>query len=217
MIKDKERLSIMMASYISASDTRWDLANKVLYDLCQGHPSHTDPDEIVAKIWLIGRSYAAAIERRKNADASDGDFYYDKVAPALIAIGNELDSRLGQLNTHPLVDGTTLDLVLETHGLLVQAFNTLTEMNKRSLASKYLHFHCPNMFFIYDNRANISIRKLVSKGKDRLYKYIAFGRDMEYTDFCIRMLELQEYIYHEYGRKMSPRELDNLLLYHNAQ
>lgn len=217
MVKDKERLSIMMASYISASDTRWDLANKILYDLCKDHPGHTDPDEIVAKIWLIGRSYAAAIERRKNANASDGDFYYNKVAPALISIGDELDSRLQRLNTYSFVDDTTLDLVLETHGLLVETFSTLTEMNKRSLVSKYLHFHCPNMFFIYDNRANTSIRKLVSKGKDRLYKYIAFGRDMEYTDFCVRMLGLQEYIYHECGRKMSPRELDNLLLYHSAQ
>ena len=215
MVKDKERLSIMMASYISASDTRWDLANKVLYDLCKDHPSHTDPDEIVAKIWLIGRSYAAAIERRKNTDASDGDFYYNKVAPALISVGDKLDSRLQRLNTYSFVDDTTLDLVLETHGLLVETFSTLTEMNKRSLASKYLHFHCPNMFFIYDNRANMSIRKLIMKGKDRLNKHIAFGRDMEYTDFCVRMLELRGYIYSEYGQKMAPRELDDFLLYHS--
>lgn len=50
----------------------WDLGNRVLYDLCQSHPEHTRDDEIVAKIWLIGRSYAASIERRKNAMGSAG-------------------------------------------------------------------------------------------------------------------------------------------------
>jgi hypothetical protein len=45
----------------------WDLGNQVLYSLCQDHPGHDHGDAIVAKVWLIGRSYAAAIERRKNA------------------------------------------------------------------------------------------------------------------------------------------------------
>ena len=42
----------------------WDLGNKVLYDLCSSYPYHKTDEEIIAKIWLIGRSYAAAIERR---------------------------------------------------------------------------------------------------------------------------------------------------------
>ena len=61
----------------------------------------------------------------------------------------------------------------------------------------------------------MSIRRLIMKGRDSLNKHIAFGRDMEYTDFCVRMLELREYISDKYGHKMAPRELDNLLLYHN--
>jgi len=62
----------------------------VLYDLCKQHPLHTDADEIVGKVWLIGRSYAAAIERCKNADSFDGDFYYDVAAHAIIEAGNSI-------------------------------------------------------------------------------------------------------------------------------
>ena len=45
----------------------WDLGNQVLYSLCLDHPYHTDGAAIIAKFWLIGRSYAAAIERRRDA------------------------------------------------------------------------------------------------------------------------------------------------------
>ena len=44
----------------------WDLANKTLYDLCSKHPNHKNNEEIIAKVWIIGRTYAAAIERRKE-------------------------------------------------------------------------------------------------------------------------------------------------------
>lgn len=53
----------------------WDLANEVLYSLCRVHPKHNRGDAIIAKVWLIGRSYAAAIERRKNAKGSSDNFY----------------------------------------------------------------------------------------------------------------------------------------------
>lgn len=48
------------------SQSYWDLGNKVLYDLCRKYPRHEGYPEIIAKIWIIGRSYAAAIERRKS-------------------------------------------------------------------------------------------------------------------------------------------------------
>jgi len=42
------------------------LGNTVLYDLCKSYPRHDEEDVIASKIWLIGRAYAAAIERGKN-------------------------------------------------------------------------------------------------------------------------------------------------------
>ena len=38
--------------------------NQVLYQMCRDHPGHTDTDVISGKMWLIGRAYSAAIERR---------------------------------------------------------------------------------------------------------------------------------------------------------
>lgn len=50
----------------SMSATPWDLGNEVLYRLCATHSQHTDISAIVAKVLMIGRVYAAAIERRKR-------------------------------------------------------------------------------------------------------------------------------------------------------
>ena len=41
----------------------WNLGNEMLYQLCRDYPDHKAPEVITAKVWLIGRSYAAAIER----------------------------------------------------------------------------------------------------------------------------------------------------------
>ena len=49
----------------------WNVGNKVLYDLCRERPLHTDTQAVLAKIWLIGRAYAAAIERRKNKTSNN--------------------------------------------------------------------------------------------------------------------------------------------------
>lgn len=44
----------------------WSFGNQILYDMCLKNPSHTNENVIIGKIWLIGRSYAAAIERIKE-------------------------------------------------------------------------------------------------------------------------------------------------------
>ena len=44
----------------------WDAGNKVLYDLCANNFTHDNKSNIISKVWLIGRAYAAAIERRKD-------------------------------------------------------------------------------------------------------------------------------------------------------
>jgi len=61
----------------------WDFGNNILYDMCAKYPYHKHIDQIVGKIWLIGRSYAAAIERRKNAKEYNEDFYTEVVGPVI--------------------------------------------------------------------------------------------------------------------------------------
>ena len=68
--------------FLKQNNHRWEFGNSILYRMCEENPLHNDADVIVGKIWLIGRSYAAAIERRRNADGYQGDdFYFDAVAP----------------------------------------------------------------------------------------------------------------------------------------
>jgi hypothetical protein len=86
----------------------------------------------------------------------------------------------------------------------------MTGMGKRSLASKYLHFHKPNLFFIYDSRAINSIRKLTPPTKTNLR--IRTNIDVEYAKFCLRCIKLRDAIKSKFDTHLSPRELDNLLL-----
>ncbi|MBB6698663.1 hypothetical protein [Clostridium algidicarnis] len=49
----------------------WSFGNEILYEMCGKNRKHKNADVVVGKVWLIGRSYAASIERRKNASEID--------------------------------------------------------------------------------------------------------------------------------------------------
>jgi len=65
----------------------WNLGNEILYQLCREYPDHKSPEVITAKIWLIGRSYAAAIERGRTVEKDSDSFYESKVVPKIQASG----------------------------------------------------------------------------------------------------------------------------------
>lgn len=73
---------------LSDSEDVWTFGNNVLYNLCREYPGHDSKPIVIAKIWLIGRSYSAAIERRRRSTVhsiSDSDRFYEHiVAPALM-------------------------------------------------------------------------------------------------------------------------------------
>lgn len=214
MIKDNAKQII---EQYDKTNSRWVFANKVLYDLCENHIEHNDEHIIVAKIWLIGRSYAAAIERRKNAKYNDSkDFYYDVVAPKICQKGEELDKRIRTINGYGAdspngLDDKKIKYIIETHAFLTKLFNSITEMDNRSLASKYLHFHCPNYFFIYDSRAGGNVGAFVSWNKEfkelycRIYKD---GYDEIYCKFYLKALQISKY-----AKDLKPRDVDNILYY----
>ena len=185
--------------YLKQKNSRWEFGNSILYQMCEDNPLHNDADVVIGKIWLIGRSYAAAIERRKNADDYQGDdFYYDAVAPKMLEIGKELDSRIESLKNNTGIIADCVPEILSTHKYLMDAFMDLTGLEKRSLASKYLHFHCPEKFFIYDSRARAAIGKIVKRPNKKILLGID-DHDAEYGDFVCRMLELQEYLDEKLG------------------
>ena len=199
-------------AFIKRKDQPWGFGNSILYRMCEENPKHNKEDVIIGKIWIIGRSYAAAIERRKNADEYSGDdFYFDAVAPKMIAIGKELDHRIDKLRASSEDIAEDVRLILSTHKFLMDSFYEITGLEKRSLASKYLHFHCPEKFFIYDSRARNAIGKIV-KRPNKLILSDVDDYDEEYGDFVCRMIELQEYLKEKVGTVENPRDLDSFLL-----
>ncbi len=188
--------------------SRWDFGNTILYDMCANYPHHKSIDQIVAKIWLIGRSYAAAIERRKNAKEYNEDFYTEVVGPVMMKSG--IDQWIAEINRFRFPSLDNIEKILAVHGSLMNLIKKMTGMGKRSLASKYLHFHKPNLFFIYDSRAMESIRKLVPPSKDKFN--VRSNIDIEYAKYCLRCIDLRDLIKEKFNTYLTPRELDNILL-----
>ncbi len=188
------------------SVTAWDFGNQVLYDLCAANPGHTRDDIIIAKVWLIGRSYAAAIERRRSTDVAVGDAFYETVVAPKIRLSG-IDNWFRALVTSSNED---MALNLETHMRVMRLFTEISGLEKRSLASKYLHFHCPARFHIYDSRAHKAISNLtepIGKSLPSLREH-----DNVYARFSLRCQALNERIASLADRHLSPRELDKVLL-----
>jgi hypothetical protein len=164
---------------------------------------------VIGKIWLIGRAYAAAIERRKgNFNFEGDDFYVEVVAPRIINSG--IDSWLSPFQQDQNIDRNNMQLTLKVHADVTNLFYEISGLKKRSLASKYLHFHFPNLFYIYDSRAQYAISKLTHiigrvGGSDP-------DSDHVYRKFAEKCMVLQSYIANTFSINLTPRELDNLLL-----
>jgi hypothetical protein len=197
--------------YLSyAEDNTYDLCNKVLYDLCSNFPHHKNKSEVIAKILLIGRSYSASVERRKNKRNDTDDFYGDEVAPVLMK--SRLDRFLSRLDGEKRISESNIGTILKAHKYLVDLLKRITKQDKRSLASKYLHFHYPHLFYLFDSRAVESLREIViyRVEKDKYLNY-----DLPYASFFYKAYLLQHFVEDKYNVVLSPRKLDKILLeYH---
>lgn len=189
----------------------WSIGNAALYRLCEEHPDHTKPAAVVAKLWLIGKSYSAALDRGRGKAGgeavSSDDFYCEIAAPALCKAG--IDEKLAVLPTGVELDTALLSAVLRAHGALVKVFHGVTGRSHRSLASKYLHFHRPELFFIYDSRAReaLDVAEPASR-KARTPR----GADAQYAGFVQRAMRYRERLTSRFGVRLTPRELDRLFL-----
>lgn len=190
----------------------WHFGNEILYKMCRENFEHKNDEFILSKILFIGRIYAAAIERRKtkNNDIND-NFYTDTVAPAFRH--SDIDKYLNNLKNFKSLNEDNLKLVLETHSYLTEMINKITELNKRSLVSKYLHFHLPELFFIYDTRAVEALRFYKTKVPTALQHLTKLKNvDAEYAKFFCKCYELQKEIQDNFDVNFNTRNLDNLLI-----
>ncbi|MBS0194286.1 MAG: hypothetical protein JSR34_08560 [Proteobacteria bacterium] len=186
----------------------WDLGNKVLYDLCRKNPKHTNADAVFAKIWLIGRAYAAAIERRRNRATNNDEFYTTTVVPEICK--SEIDQWLENLRGVKAINSKSFQRILQVHGKVTKLFAHISGLEKRSLASKYLHFHQRKLFYIYDSRAVGAMGKLGDVVKQR-WAPIEYT-DNEYCRFAANCESLRKVVEDKHSISLTPRQMDNLLL-----
>ncbi len=184
-----------------------DIGNKVLYDMCIDHPAHVDPDEVQAKLWLIGRAYAATIER--------GATYPGNVMARSVELllGSDIDQRIASVRTIKHLERQHLAEVLDLHGYLVDKLKEATGIVKRSLASKYLHFHAPQAFFIYDSIAAGNLRKELKRFRPEFGDDLPGNADTEYARFVLTCLHYRDEILQPRlgGKLVDPRTVDKHL------
>jgi hypothetical protein len=186
----------------------WDLSNEVLYSLCRNHPGHTDPNVVIAKLLIIGRVYATAIERRRSKYREDDDFYVKRVAPRICR--SPIDAWLEEARCLGPASAQSFQCLVKIHDRTTQLFKEISGLEKRSLASKYLHFHVPELFFIYDSRASKGMSALGSIVA-RASKSVGTG-DNDYRKFVEKCICLKNYCVRHFRVALSPRQLDTLLL-----
>ncbi len=134
-----------------------------------------------------------------------------KVAPAFQK--SKIDEYLQKLKLHSQLTENNIIEILKVHSYLIKIIRDLTDDNKRSFSSKYLHFHLPNLFFIYDERAIQAISKLKIKFQYK-YKTIINSEnvDKEYASFFYKCWYLMKYVKEKYNKELTPRHLDNILM-----
>jgi len=196
--------------------TVYKLSNQTLYDLCTENFDHDTPEKILAKTVIIGRTYAVALDRGKDKNKEtakipkyiNDDFYQKKVVPLFLK--SKIDNLLFKLKSIDQIP-ESVDEILAVHFYLTNHLKKINKENKRSFCSKYLHFHLPGLFFIYDSRADNAINKIVSsKGPKSVTK--VKRQDKQYADFFYKAQFLQKAIYDETSILLTPRQLDNYLL-----
>lgn len=190
----------------------WDFGNAILYKLCEDNFKHKQDEHILTKVLFIGRIYAAAVERRKNKSSDINDYFYiNTVAPAFK--DSDLDDKLAKLKNANTEDIENIKYVLETHNYLVSILEKITELDKRSFCSKYLHFHLPDLFYIYDSKAVSALRQFISQVPSDLKNLTtAEYVDNEYAKFYCKCYGLKRQIKTKLGIDLTNRQLDNLLI-----
>lgn len=195
---------------------RYSIWDRTLYDLCQRHFHHEDKAAVVAKVFLIGRSYQTGLERHIRAVGS-AQKGLDQVADLFKEHSHAIDQHLRALKNFGDVPPSTeiLPAICLAHFDLMSLAKTLTKAGSpRSFASKYLHFHAP-VVPIYDSIASRVIGS-------RAWKPWTGGCapepkttriDQTYWTFCHRIVRMAE-SWRADGVSFSPtsRNLDSYLL-----
>jgi hypothetical protein len=184
--------------------------NTEVYGICRRNPKHTDPEVVYLKTHLIGRTYAVSPERIKDSKYKSKDFWREF---CFHIVNSNIDKHLNRLKKIK----SKKTLTEEEKFILIEVFNEVHSVfksgsrsrdkknnpNRISFTSKYLHFHFPHLFYIYDSLALKGIRE---KKKDIQYR--GSSKKSVYETFY----EKCEILRKKENFK-DPRALDNYLLH----
>lgn len=197
--------------------TVYDIGNSILYEMCKNNFGHTSSGAILAKTILIGRAYAVSLDRGKDKGKSEkekleqklinDDFYQKQVVP--IFINSDLDNELLKLKDIKSPRGKENE-ILTLHNKLQKMLLPINQEEKTSFCSKYLHFHLPDLFFIFDSRAKSVINQFIINEKVNYFTDTNF--DSEYSIFYSKARHIQDKIEKDFKRQLTPRQVDNLFL-----
>lgn len=174
----------------SRFDVDWGGVDEVLYRLCSEHPGHENRRIVTAKLALVGRVYAAGLERRVTPPP--GEQAIAIIANHVRSHGPQVDGVIRTLSSvqEPL-DARAMESIVEQHGRLTGLLQKVTTDGKapRSFASKYLHFHHP-VVPIYDEYVRQTITRLVRWDASLALFPLPPHGDPEYWNYCVRFLRL---------------------------
>lgn len=204
----------------------WEFSDGILYDMCTEHPEHTEDDALLGKLLIIGRVYAASLQRTGKSENSGDEFFTIDVLKGFNKTENGisrrkiLDDKIEALGRFESIDSFSICEILSTHRWLTDVFYDISKKHNRSLASKYLHFHLPNLFYIYDSRADRALKakgyKSDSKQMKMFNNRIGCNQDChcdsDYAKFVERAYRYNLELNAECGEPKTPRELDTSLL-----
>jgi len=158
--------------------------------------------------FIIGRVYAASLERGESTNKNKGDLFYQE--DVFIVFKDFFKRRDIQRRLKRLTNKSKIDTICYVHSNLVKSIKELRNLEKVSFASKYLHFHFPKAFYILDSR--------VKKVLPELERYLNLKSRLRYNDKSVyskyvhRLQAVRDEIKTQTRINLSIRELDSLLI-----
>jgi hypothetical protein len=165
---------------------------------------------VTAKLALVGRVYAAGLERRVTPPP--GEQAIVVIGNHVLAHGSEVDDIIQTVaSVREPLEPWSMESIVERHGRLTSLLQEVATDGKapRSFASKYLHFHHP-VVPIYDEYARRSLSRLVRRENAYQPFPLPPHGDREYWDYCLRFFRLYDAC-RQNGVRTTVKELDAYL------
>jgi hypothetical protein len=184
-------LQLSQSAYAEAAAayaTSWERIDEWLYGLCASS-GHSAREDVMAKVTIVGRTYAAGLERHVVLSAGQSD-RLSVVTDHLVAHGDEVEAQLARLGRATgALTPDRLTAIAGVHGWFTRLLAEVCRTAPRSFASKYLHFHCPDVL-VYDSYATAALCADFPLAPGVRPFPEPAGADAEYHAYCCRFWNL---------------------------